>query len=126
MPCNADYMNPSNFEKDIAKVYALLDELDGRPLPKNYGDGYDPRTYNKYLLRSHLDEKVEELCSKIQKIDVKSYSLEMQIWWRDHQKADKERIEAELKVIKDKTAKEIALAKLTPHERKLLHLYYGT
>ena len=46
----------------------------------------------------------------------------MQIWWRDHLAADKERIEKELNAIETQAEKEIALAKLTPHERKLLGL----
>jgi hypothetical protein len=44
----------------------------------------------------------------------------MQIWWRDHQAADKARVEAELAAAEDAKAKAAAIAKLTPHERKLL------
>jgi hypothetical protein len=44
----------------------------------------------------------------------------MQIWWRDHQAADRARVEEELAAAADAKAKKAAIAKLTPHERKLL------
>jgi hypothetical protein len=44
----------------------------------------------------------------------------MQIWWRDHQKADKKRIEKELKEHTDLIAKQNAIEKLTDYERILL------
>ena len=120
MPCNSDYMNATQDEINLSVVYGLLDEIKTGKLPSNFGDGYDKRVYNKHLSKEHLDEKTSELCLKLQKLDVSKYSLEMQIWWRDHQKADKERLKQELKQKKDKKAKEKALSKLTPYERKLL------
>jgi len=122
MPCNSDYMDANQHEINLSVVYGLLDELKTGKLPKDFGTGYDKRVYNKGLSKKHLDEKTEELCSKLQKTNVSKYSLEMQMWWRDHQKADKERIKKELKEIKDKKAKEKAISKLSSHERKLLGL----
>ena len=46
----------------------------------------------------------------------------MQMWWRDHQKADKARIERELKEARTRAAKAAALAKLTEYEKALLGL----
>lgn len=126
MPCNSDYMNPTEMEKNLSTVYGLLDELKNGKLPKDFGSGYDKRIYNKGLTKKDLDKKVKQLCSALQKVDVKKYSLEMQIWWRDHQKADKKRLEEEFKedVRKSQlnTAKQKAISKLTPKERKLLNL----
>ncbi len=122
MPCNSDYMEANQSEKNLSVVYGLLDELETGKLPSNFGDGYDKRVYNKHLSKAHLDEKTEELCSKLQNTDISKFSLEMQMWWRDHQKADKERLEKE---IKDKTTeleKQKALSKLSNYERKLLGL----
>ena len=115
-------MNANESEINLSVVYGLLDELKTGKLPKNFGDGYDKRVYNKGLSKEHLDKKTEELCSKLQKLDVSKYSLEMQIWWRDHQKADKERLQKEIKQHKDDKAKEKALSKLSAYERKLLGL----
>lgn len=97
MPCNSDYMEANQSEKNLSVVYGLLDELENGKLPTNFGDGYDKRVYNRHLSKEHLDEKTGELCSKLQNTDVSKLSLEMQIWWRNHQKADKERLEKEIK-----------------------------
>lgn len=125
MPCNGDYLNPTQLEINLSNVYQLLDEVAGKKLPKSYGDGYDSRVYNQGLQKEDLDKKVEELCSKLQKLPktkISKMSLEMQIWWRDHQEADKKRLKEELAAKKTKAAKDKAIAKLTPHERKLLGL----
>ncbi len=122
MPCNSDYMNPTQHEVNLSTVYGLLDELKTGKLPEGYGNGYDSRVYNKGLSKEHLDKKTKQLCSKLQKVDVSKYSLEMQIWWRDHQKADKERLEAYMLKRKQLKEKEMALKKLSAYERKLLGL----
>lgn len=122
MPCKSDYLDATQSEKNLSVIYGLLDELETGKLPPNFGNGYDKRVYSKCLPKEHLDEKVKELCSKLQSTDVSQFSLEMQIWWRDHQKADKERLEKEMTEQKDKEAKEVALSKLSDYERRLLGL----
>lgn len=122
MPCNSDYMNPTRHEKNLSVVYSLLDEVKTGKLRDNYDSGYHPKVYNKGLSKEHLDKKTEELCSKLQNLDVTKYSLEMQMWWRDHQKADKERVEKFLENKKKLKEKREALKKLTPYERELLGL----
>lgn len=122
MPCNSDYMNATQHDINLSVVYGLLDELETSKLPKNFGNGYDSRIYGQGLSKEHLDEKTEELCSKLQNTDVSKFSLEMQMWWRDHQKADKERL---IKEIEDKATeqeRQKALSKLSDYERKLLGL----
>jgi len=122
MPCRSDYMEAHQIEKDLSVVYGLLDELETGKLPSNFGDGYDGRVYNKGLSQKHLNKKTRELCSKLKSTDVTKFSLELQIWWRDHQKVDKKRLQKEMSGKKDKEAREIALAKLSDYERKLLGL----
>lgn len=120
MPCNSDHLSATRRESELSKVACLLDELDGKKkINRDHWDGYHPRVYNKNV---DADAMVAELCSRLQKISVRKCSLEMQIWWRDHQEADKKRAKAA--VAKAKTAKQrrAALAKLTPHERRLLKL----
>lgn len=57
-----------------------------------WGDGFDKRVYSKTITKEDLDEKTAELCSKLKEIeDVSKYSLELQMWWRDHQIADQKR-----------------------------------
>jgi hypothetical protein len=118
MPCVSDHMEATDSEVGLSRVACLLDELDGKPgIDKSRWNGYHPRVYNHGV---DADALVNELCSKLQTLDVSKCSLEMQIWWRDHQKSDKERIEAEIKAKKTEEEKQAALAKLTPYERELL------
>jgi hypothetical protein len=93
MPCNGDYLDSNNLEKELTKVLLLLDELAGKgaPDPRDYNAGYDPRAYLKANKKT-LDAKVAELCSACKNIpNISEYSLELQMWWRDHQIADKQR-----------------------------------
>jgi hypothetical protein len=120
MPCNSDYMEADGREIALSQVACLLDEIDGKgPINPSHWRGYHPRVYNR---RADGDELVAELCSKLQGKDIAKCSLEMQIWWRDHQNADRERIQRELQEAENKKARKDAIAKLTPHERKLLGL----
>ena len=117
MPCDSSYMEPNGLETRLSQVACLLDELDGKEIDQHHWRGHHPRVYSQQV---DGDKMVAKLCKRLQSVDVKDYSLEMQIWWRDHQAADKERVEAELAAATDARAKQAAIAKLTPHERKLL------
>lgn len=121
MACNSDYMAASGYEQKISRVACLLDELAGRQWKREWWDGYHPNIYCK-VDRGIGDQLVRELCFALQSRDVTQYSLEMQIWWRDHQAADKARCEQELAQAKTGSEREAALAKLTPRERLLLGL----
>lgn len=123
MPCNGDYLEPTDFEINLSKVYQLLDELNGKKLPKDFGDGFDKRVYNKSEDEDILNKKVSELCGKLSKISRKAISklsLEMQMWWRDHQRADKKRIAFEKSEKARLKTKAKALSKLSKKEREAL------
>ena len=64
------------------------------------------------------------LCEALQGLGdtVAKYSLEMQVWWRDHQDADRKRLQAELSATRDAVARARALTRLTSYERNLLGL----
>jgi hypothetical protein len=119
MGCNSDYMESTLQESNASKVFCLLDELAGKRWSAHHWDGYHPSAYNKNV---NLDEIVSRLCDKLSQTDVSKYSLEMQMWWRDHKKADKKRVEEALLEEKTVAAKKAAIAKLTKHERQLLGL----
>ncbi len=121
MPCDSSYLNATNYEVEISQVACLLDELAGKKWKANHWDGYHPDVYGK-ILESSGDKMVRKLCDALQERDVKQYSLEMQTWWRDHLIADRDRLERELRNEKTKADRKAALAKLTPHERKVLDL----
>lgn len=120
MPCNSDYMNASNRERELSRVACLLMEFDGKKYKKSWWDGYHPDVYGA-CSKEKADQMVADLCSKLQSVeDVTKYSLEMQIWWRDHQAADKARLKKEISEQKKEADKQAALAKLSNYERKLL------
>lgn len=125
MPCNSSYMEPNDLEINLSQVYGILDEFETGKLPENFGTGFDKRVYNKHLSTEHLDEKVAELCKRFKHSSdtkIKKLSLEAQMWWRDHQLADKNRLAEERKAKRDAKTKEALKSKLTASERKLLNL----
>ena len=117
MPCNSDYLAAGPSEIAFSQIACLIDELNGKPINEDYWGGYHPRVYSKSY---DGDALIKELCDRLQNTDVTKYSLEMQIWWRGHQKADKDRLEREMQKQKTEAEKSAALAKLTDYERKLL------
>jgi hypothetical protein len=107
-------------EVEHSKVLALLEELKTGKLPRSFGDGSNSRVYNK-TTKKILDGKVEELCSKLQDVeDIKKYSPEMQIWWRDHKKADRARLKRISEAKKKSKDRQELVNRLTPYEKELL------
>ena len=111
-------MEATSKEVALSQVACLLDELNGKAeITGTHWKGYHPAVYDRHV---DGDALVQELCAKLQSIDVSKQSLEMQVWWRDHQKADKDRLAQELARLETEAAKQAALAKLTDHERRIL------
>jgi hypothetical protein len=117
MPCDSSYMDPTTKEVQLSQVACLLDELEGKPIDRRQWNGFHPLVYGQSV---DCDGLVRRLCAKLQSVDVTKFSLEMQIWWRNHQAADKARIERELALKQNEKDREAILAKLTPRERSLL------
>ena len=109
MGCSSEHMNRTTAEAESVKVMGFLKEI-----------GFLDTRIPYYGLPNTLNEHTEMLCYYCQHHDVKGCSLELQIWWRNHQEADKRRIKEELESEQTIKDREIALAKLTPYERKLL------
>lgn len=126
MPCDSSYMEANGLEVQLSRVLMLLDELEtGRPVDTSSGDwrGYKQGVYNEGDLRKRTDEATATLCARLHKVkDVTKYSLEMQTWWRDHQKADAERERREAQEREEKRTRKAAISKLTPKERRALGL----
>lgn len=121
MPCNADYMNPTQMEKEMSVVSCLIDELNGVEPKPTWWNGYHPDVYCKRLDKQFCDNLVSRLCSYLKSVgDITVYSLEMQIWWRDHQKADQKRLEEEYLNAKIEDDRRQLLERLTPYEKELL------
>lgn len=125
MPCNSDYMNANRLEIELSRVLLLIKELEtGKPVDIHSSEwgGYLSGVYNGGDLRKRADAAVADLCSRLQKVDVSKFSLEMQMWWRDHQAADKKREAEEKKKAEQDALRAAARSKLTPEERAALNL----
>ena len=119
MPCNSDYLAADMREILMSRVACLLDSLTKKP-PANHWDGYHPRIYSRGLTSPETDAMVAELCSRLQSDDPATLSPEAQMWWRDHQEADRARLKRETDATKTEKDREASYAKLTPYQRKLL------
>ena len=99
MPCNSDHLEPHGYELEASRMYRLLDELDsptGKYVdPVTFNDGMDKRAYGQALSKELMDALTAYLCARIKSLGVgrrvSDHSLELQMWWRDHQKVDAER-----------------------------------
>lgn len=129
MPCRTypeDYPEAecNQYHNECCRVQALIDELNSGELNEDHYNGSHPDFSGvnlHYGSRAKADQMTAALCEQLHKIDdVTKYSLEMQIWWRNHQRADAKRIKEEQETIQKEADKKKALAKLTPYERSLL------
>ncbi len=111
MPCNCDHLEPNLHEKESVRVLTFLHEI-----------GLENKKPDLYGNTESIHQDTERLCTACQKIDTSKQSLELQIWWRDHQAADKKKLEDLIKSNKEASEREKAIAKLTPYERDLLGL----
>lgn len=103
MPCRSDYLEPTARERESVRVLELLREIRGEDFD------HDKPHSGSYGSISTLDKDTAELCSwcsenlppledrapalSVPNAPYTDYipSLELQIWWRKHQKADRER-----------------------------------
>lgn len=123
MPCDSSHLQANSLEIEMSRVAAIIDELERHvPISRRAWDGYHERVYNKGLTRAEADAMTAHLCHLMQRRDPANCSLEAQIWWRDHQAADRARAQATLDITRTREEKAAALKKLTPHERRLLGL----
>lgn len=120
MPCNSDYLSPQRTEIEMSRVLCLLDELNGRQWSKEQWAGLHGGAYGQNLQKRQRDALVAKLCQRLQSVDVTKYSLELQMWWRDHKEADKKRVEQEVAAARFQAERAAVIAKLTPYERELL------
>jgi hypothetical protein len=93
MGCRSDYMEPNRTEMHLSVVEAHHDELDGRPVPREWYNGYHPAVYCRDISKELLDKRTAALCARLTGSDTSNLSLELQRWWRDHQAADAVRSE---------------------------------
>lgn len=111
MPCNCDHLEPSQHERESKKLMKLM-----------AGVGLCKDNIPLYGKVSAIHEHTAMLCKFCENNDVTQYSLELQVWWRDHQEADKAKLKAQMDTTKSDKERKAALKKLTAKERSLLGL----
>ena len=118
MPCDSSYMYPTPLETKSAEVRELLREVAGKSFNHK-----SPKEY--YGNVATIDKDTERLCNWCKDNEnhlhgLYGMSLELQIWWRDHQEEDARR-EKDVRIkAKQQRLKKQALTKLTLEERRAL------
>lgn len=131
MPCDCGYMEATWAEREISRVACLIDQIKGKKkIDPSHWDGYHPRVYGQSG-SANSEALKKELYDEIMKRDrpITSYSLEMQIFYRDYVKDQKKKErKKELRAIEKKKKeqeekeRQAILAKLSDREKKLLRL----
>jgi hypothetical protein len=126
MPCNSDYLQASRNEIIVSQVECFFDELNGVEIDEDWRRGYHPRVYNCDVSKLSADRRVKALCKRLTPIfaagKITDYSLELQLWWRDHKRADEARKADLLERRRSRALRKKGLSKLTPDERKALEI----
>lgn len=92
MPCISEYLSPNELEKEGSVLLCLLDELNTGRFNKLHFKGYHPLIYTHFPTKEYIDSLTKRLCGKLKTInDISKYSLELQMWWRDHKHFDEQR-----------------------------------
>lgn len=127
MPCNSDYLEAKPIEIEVDRMYRILDEINEGVA--NYDNlGYHNQVYGRGNLPELRDELAQAICTSLRDetpADIQQYSLELQIWWRDHQKADQVRIEAEKKLREQTRLAESAISKLSKDEYEAVKEFFA-
>jgi hypothetical protein len=112
MPCDASHCEHTAREAESGRVLELFKEISGQP--------FDHDNPNYYGVVATLDTDTARLCEWCRTHDVTKQSLELQLWWQQHQKHDAARERAAaLKRARAKLKAE-ARAKLTDEEFRAL------
>lgn len=125
MACNCDHMEPTRSEIKLSRLACVLDELNGLHVRQSYWNGYHPKvysqTYDRYASDLNAEKLSQEVIEEVEKReDMSDLSLECQMWIRDYKRSLMKRQTKIDKEKKEKLAKDAALSKLTPAERKAL------
>jgi hypothetical protein len=118
MPCEYREPQKSQTELDHIKLVRIQQEIDvGLAVKDNRNPMRAP-----FPTKETLDELTKKLCEHFREYGATNYSLEVQIWWRDHQIEDVERERREIAQAADAELRRRGLDKLTDEEAKALGL----
>lgn len=132
MPCNSDYMNPSEKEQQLQETAMLLTWLNYQ-LGIRSTDKMHMAAKNQYC----RDDYVPELCKLVRSLteeQMNTYvyngrdrmSRKLADWWDEHEAADRKRVAKEEEARKRKEIIERVKEKLEPDELEALGLKKST
>jgi hypothetical protein len=86
-------MEPNAREIEASRVFACLDELDTGNMNRSHFGGNHPKAYGQNVSQDTLNQFTASLCRKLEKLPgfISSYSLELQMWWREHVEGEERR-----------------------------------
>ena len=122
MGCRNDYMEPNEREIEASKLYCIIDDLGGKQFSSSSWSGNHPKAYGKSITQEKLDKLTAKICSRLSNANVTVYSLELQLWWRDHQAADKIHLEEDKEEKRLAKRRLAAVKRLTVKQREALGL----
>lgn len=115
MPCRSDYLKATARETESSHVLEFLKEIDGEPFNHE-------RPAEYYGRIETLDDDTARICDWCKTHDITKQSLELQLWWQRHQRADAEREVKDKRQKDEEKLRQEGLSKLTVAERKALGL----
>lgn len=87
MPCNSDYLEANGTEIESSIAQELIREIEGKLFNHN-------KRSSHYGNPENLDMEVKFICDWCNQNEdkIRSMSLELQLWWRNHKEADRKRL----------------------------------
>jgi hypothetical protein len=130
MPCRSDYLEPTGKERRLQETAQLLIYL-----RQNTNTGVKISNKLKLAARDPYcsADYVPELCEAIRSLRSEDFdrvvynardpiSRKLADWWEEHEEADRQRVEAETKKLREDAIRHKAISKLTDEERIILGL----
>lgn len=122
MPCEGP--TEAAYCGDAGLVECLLDELNGVDRSSIIRTPWKHPAANAVASLRQENSRTALLCERLRKLDVTRYSLELQLWWRDHKKWDSARVQRQLKEAANAGERDKVLDGLSQYERDLVGAVY--
>lgn len=89
MPCDSSHMKPHTWEIEASRIMYFLAEVNRNKRDISWLEGFHPDIYCEPVSKDIVDFLTRSLCRTLKQKDATKYSLELQIWYRDHCKWDR-------------------------------------
>lgn len=118
MPCTGP--TEEEYYGHAGLVECLLDELNGIDRSDIIRAPWKHPAARAVENMGHGESRTALLCERLRNLDVTRYSLELQLWWRDHKKRDAARVQRQLKEAANADERDKILDGLSRYELDLV------